>query len=393
MGNKTVKRVGILLGIFVLLGGTSFALWRFQVERKAQGVVARAEKAEEEGDYARAAELYREYLTVKPTDVEVKVKYADVLSKSDWAARQPELALKIYEDVIGQFAGREDVRRRAAEMAAELATRSGGNLFERARDHLAILLKTAPNDGHLEFLMGRCYEEDKEYDLAAKSYGSAIEHGAPERIEAARRRAMLLDSLGRTDEADQVINAMVESAPDDYRVYLERGRYRNRPDPPGRGDGVRKALKKAPGLGLGWLAFYLGGGDDFRKALQLAPKRPEVYREVAGAAERELGYDAARQVLANGLAAAPGAVELYGELRHPRAEGRSRRPGDRHAGPGHKVDARSVRPPRATRADPGRARRRCQERRTPAADHRAGAAGRGPPIHAISKSLFSFQQT
>ena len=165
MGNKTVKRVGILLGITVLLGGTSFALWWFQVERKAQDVVARAEKAEEEGDYAKAAELYREYLTVKPSDVDVKIKYGDVLTKSDWAARQPELALEIYEGLVGQFPGREDVRRRAAEVAAELATRSGGNLFERARGHLAILLKTAPNDGHLEFLMGRCYEEDKEYDL------------------------------------------------------------------------------------------------------------------------------------------------------------------------------------------------------------------------------------
>ena len=196
MGNKTVKRVGILLGISVLLGGTSFAFWRFQVERMAHDVVARAEKAEEEGNYARAAELYREHLTVKPSDVEVKLKYADVLAKSDWAARQPELALEIYEDLVGQFPGREDVRRRAAEVAAELATRSGGSLFERARGHLAILLKTAPNDGHLEFLMGRCYEEDKEYDLAAKSYGSAIEHDAPERIEAARRRAMLLDKPG-----------------------------------------------------------------------------------------------------------------------------------------------------------------------------------------------------
>ena len=313
MGNKTVKRVGILLGIVVLLSGTSFALWWRQVERMAHNVVARAEKAEEEGNYAKAAELYREHLTVKPSDVEVKIKYADVLAKSDWAARQPELALEVFESVVGQFPGREDVRRRAAELAAELATRSGGSLFERARGHLAILLKTAPNDGHLEFLMGRCYEEDKEYELATKSYGSAIEHGAPERIEAARRRAMLLDKLGHTTEADQVIDAMVESAPDDYRVYLERGRYRNRPDP-SRRDDVRKALKMAPGLGLGWLAFYLGGGDDFHKALQLAPRRPEVYREVAGAAERESGYDAARQVLNNGLAAAPDAVDLYGDL-------------------------------------------------------------------------------
>ena len=73
---------------------------------------------------------------------------------------------------------------------------------------------------------------------------------------------------------------MVKSDPDDYRVYLERGQYRR-------------------------LSDGKGSGDDFRKALKLAPERPEVYLEVAEAAERESGSDAARQVLEEGLATAP----------------------------------------------------------------------------------------
>ena len=307
MGTKTVKRLAILIGVIALIGGGGYLLWWVQVAKMAQGVLARAGDAEQKGDYAKAADLYREHLEVVPDDVEVQLKYADMLTKKD---RQQVAALAIYEDVLRHFPSREDVRRRAVDMAAEVGR------YEQARGHLAILLKTAKEDGHLEFLMGRCHEEDKEYDLAAKSYGSAIQHGAPERIEAARRQAMLLDKLGKPPgEADQVVDAMVESAPEDFRVYLERGRFRSgRLNAAADGDDVRKALKLAPGLGLGWLGFFLGGGDDFLKALELAPDRPEIYLEVAGAAERDSGYDAARQVLDKGLDSAPDAVKLYLEL-------------------------------------------------------------------------------
>ena len=282
MGNKTVRRVGILLGIFVLLGGTSFALWRFQVERMAHNKSAEAEEATKKGDYAKAAELYREHLAVVPSDVEAQLKYADVLTNKDWAERKPEPALAIYESVVGQFPGREDVRRRAAEVATEMATEGiGGGLFERARGHLGILLKTAKDDGHLEYLMGRCFEEDKEYARAADYFGSAIAHGAPERIEAARRRATLLDQMGRTDKADQVIDAMVESAPDDFRVYLERGRYRNRPvtrrGPGRRPQGAGTGLRAGPGparLRPGqWRRFPQGAGTGPRSARGLPGSR------------------------------------------------------------------------------------------------------------------------
>src|SRR5436305_74564 len=79
-------------------------------------------------------------------------------------------------------------------------------------------------------------------------YQAAIEHKAPERLEAYQRRAVLLRSaaLGRPAEADQVIEAMVRSDPGDYQVYLGRGRYRRRFGLPGAKEDFQEALRRQP---------------------------------------------------------------------------------------------------------------------------------------------------
>jgi tetratricopeptide (TPR) repeat protein len=292
MGIKTVKRLAILMGVIALVGVGGYFLWQLQVERMARGVVARAEEAEQRGDFAKAVELYRGHLAVVPDDTDVQLKYANAILKLDGSQRRAREALEIYEDIVRRFPGRDDVRRLAAERIVDL----GGVGSEKLRGHLKILLGKVKDDGHLEYLMGRCDEQENEFARAAEYYRAAIEHGAPERLEAAQRLAMLLrdkDKLDKPAEADRVIDAMVKSAPDDYRVYLGRGRYYEHPGKPGGGEDFRKA------------------GDDFRKALEKAPDKPEVYLEVARAAERESGLDAARDVLDKGLAALPKAVELY----------------------------------------------------------------------------------
>lgn len=284
MGNKTVKRLAILIGIIAILGGGGYLLWAFQVERLAHGVVAQAEQAEKEGKYEQAIELYRQHLAVMPGDLEVQIKYADALLKGEKTSKRQEEALAIYDDLLRQFPVRDDVRRRAADLTFEIGS------IDKARLHLDILLKTARDDGHLEYLRGRCAEVDKEFEQAEKYYAAAVEHKGPERFEAVQRRAVLLrDRLGKADEAKTVMEEMVKAAPEDYRAYLARGEFRQGPD-------------------------GKGGGDDFRKALELAPPdRPEVYLKVARAIEREskTGIVAARQVLDKGLAAAPKSVELY----------------------------------------------------------------------------------
>ena len=84
---------------------------------------------------------------------------------------------------------------------------------------------------------------------------------------------------------------MVKSASDDYRAYLGRGRY------------LELAARSRTG--------GKGGEADFRKALELAPDRPEVYLELAVAELRQSRLDAARATLDKGVEAVPRAAILY----------------------------------------------------------------------------------
>ena len=306
MRAKTVKRLSILLAVIALIGGSAYAAWRFQVGKMAQGVVEQADKAMEKNDVAVAVDLYQQHLLVVPEDREVQLKYADALLKLPRTMKHMENALGIYHEILNREPGRKEVRRRAAELALEI----GGGMVPRAREHLSILLKSEKDDGHLEYLMGRCYENDDDFENAAKYYQAAIEHGTPERIQAADRLATLIrknEKLGKAEDADKVIDDMVKADSGNYQVYLVRGHYRNR--------------------------FKLDGAqDDFQKSLEFAPDQPETYREMSQLAERNpvpaedrraldqhrpftflfpSAIDVSRQILDNGLAAAPNSVPLF----------------------------------------------------------------------------------
>jgi cellulose synthase operon protein C len=288
MGTRIVWRVSILVTLVTLaiVGGYFFHEWR--VEKMSRGVLAQAEKAERDGDYGRAATLYSQHLVVMPDDLDVRLKYAESLQKQDPSNKSKLAALEIYDSILKQDASNHGVRRRAAEVAVEI----GGGLYEKARAYLSILLDSPKDkdDGHLEYLLGRCQEADNEPALAASSYESAIAHGAPERVDAGYRLAVLLRGpLKRGDDGDKVIAAMVRDEATDYRTHLNSGRYREQ--------------------------FQLPGAEDaFRKAMELEPARQEAYLELAMAAERKSKFDEARQVLDKGLTEAPKAVELYLEL-------------------------------------------------------------------------------
>ena len=79
---------------------------------------------------------------------------------------------------------------------------------------------------------------------------------------------------------------MVSDEPEDYRVYLARGRYRRR--------------------------FGLKDADaDFRRVLKGKPGEPEVYLELAELAAEKADYEEARRVLQSGLEAAPKDPSLH----------------------------------------------------------------------------------
>jgi cellulose synthase operon protein C len=290
MRSTTWKRWVILIGALGIFAVAVFFAQRFQVSRLARSKAQEAESAVEKGNFQEAAKIYSQHLSVVPDDVEIQIKYADTLVKEAPSLQKQATALKLYAEVLRRFPGREDVRRRQMELKFTMGQYTDAG----AESDLKMLLSLPQNknDGDLLFKMGRCREEGKN-DLDAKQwYEQAITAHAPRRIEAYQRLATILrrpDRLNDPKAADQLIDEMVQSSPDNYEVYLVRGRYRRQYGLP-------------------------NSRDDIEKALKLAGDKPEIVLEMAGAAATESGADEARKILEAGLTKIPNSTELYQSL-------------------------------------------------------------------------------
>jgi cellulose synthase operon protein C len=287
MGPKTVKRLAILIATVLVASLSIFFIQRSQVTRMARSVLDEAQQAEKAEDYDGAIRRYHERLTVVPDDEITKEKLADVLQKGGKDPARQGQAAQLYAEILNRNPGRNDIRRRQAELAVERLQ------FKEARQHLEILLKTNEADGGLRFLLGRCQEESGGFAEAEASYKAAIAKlpdGASQRVEAIQRRANLLrGQLKQPAEADQIIDRMVGDDPENYQVYLARGRYRRR--------------------------FGLPEADaDFRRALKSIPDEPQVYLELAELAATGSNHEEARSALQAGLGVAPKDPSLHQAL-------------------------------------------------------------------------------
>jgi len=301
MRAETVKRLAILIVVLSLVGGTGYFAHAIQLDKNARSRVKRAELAEKEGNFAKAERLYQEYLEVVPEDVVVQIKYADALLKVDKSPKGQGKAFQIYSDIVKRFPGEDAWRRRLMQLKIDRKQFNSGTRGDGADLDLDTLLKTSGEDGNLHFLRGQCYEDAEDYKKADSEYETAIKDNAPQRIEACQRRAILLrDKLKEPKKAEELIEAMVQSDPENYQVYLARGRYYlSHPNP---NESSR-------------MSFLKVARDDFQKARQRASEKPEVYLEIARTfGEDKSGRDEVRQILEEGLKKAPKSMELYQTL-------------------------------------------------------------------------------
>ncbi len=319
MSAKTVKRLAILIGILSLVGGAGFFRHRFQVEKLGRSVLRQAERAEQAREFATAEKLYEEHAQIFPEDVDAELKRADAILKADPSSSRQNEALRIYSAIVGRYPGHEQARRRRMELKVELGRLVSSPQSDDGADvDLQVLLQEHKQDGHLLFLQGQCYEAAEKFQEAAENYKKAAKHEAPkpnapahqapedkaarykapEWIEASQRHATVLrDRLEDPGKADQAIDAMVNQEPENYEVYLARGRYRFA--------GAKGDSKKA---------LLADAREDFEKARQLAPGEPKIYLELAKIAEQASGPDEARRILDVGLKAAPTSIALYQSL-------------------------------------------------------------------------------
>ncbi len=301
MTAKTIKRLAILIIILGLIGGAAIWAQRYQLTKMAASVRAQAKLAEKlaekTGNLSEAESLYQQYLEVVPDDTDTKLQYADLMAKSDNALKQQE-ALALYSTVLKRNGGLTGVRRKRMDLQYKL------NNFPAARSDLAVLLDGAKDDGELRFLMGRCCEAEGDETNAESSYRAAIKNGASQHLEAYQRLASLLwkkPGQAAHDEADKLIEDMVKSDLRNYKVYLERGRYR-------RAQAQTEAEPRRSQL-------LADARKDFEAAHGLASDVPEVVLELARAvATDKAGRSNARKILEKALDAKPKSVELYQAL-------------------------------------------------------------------------------
>ena len=302
MGPKTLRRLAIAAVVLVLGVVSIFLLQRYQVSRMGRSNLALADQAVKDGDLAKAEDLYLQHVQVFPEDVEAQLRYAKVLLDRSRTPGRVTQAQQIYRDVLDRQPGRDDVRRLLVEELVEGGAEVDAKNRANIRTNLSLLLRTNPDDGDLAYMKGRCEEaagDERETKAALDSYKKAIERRSKHRFDACRRMAQIYRTkLSEPAEADRVIDEMVKNEPEDYRVYLERGRYRE---------------------GLAQSEEDLGRAEaDYREASRRAPQEAEPYLLISQLAAshgdlRSSPPDKAKaaEVLKQGLEAAPKSGRLY----------------------------------------------------------------------------------
>jgi tetratricopeptide (TPR) repeat protein len=230
--------LGLLIGTLVLTGAV-FAVHYFQSPRIAQSLLWQAQRAEEQGDVERTARYLERYLEFNPRDQKERARLGSLLAGEQFAAlpRRRLKGVNLLDDVLTADPGRDDLRLVVVKTCLDLRNR------QLARSHLDKLWSNANAPGastppeklaELELLWGRLLEGENKPEEAIAKYRDAVRHAKGE-PDASLRLAFLLRGLAEKDalngdanreEADRVMDLLVEANPESYKSYLFRWRYR-----------------------------------------------------------------------------------------------------------------------------------------------------------------------
>ena len=214
-----LKFVAALLVTLTVLGVGTHFLHAFQVKRNAGVLLRRAEEAEEKKDFATALDFFGRYLGFRPDDTEALARYALLLEQESFSPASRLRAFLLLEEVLRRAPERDDVRRRVIKLAMSIER------FADAKEELALLLKSFPEDPELEELFGRCEEGSSRFDKAAEWYDKVICHD-PHRADAyARLTNIYRSQLDKPAKADEVMERLVKANPESVRARLARGDY------------------------------------------------------------------------------------------------------------------------------------------------------------------------
>jgi len=297
-----VKLVVWLVVASIVLGVSVQVLHTIQVKRTAGSLLvqarearAEAKKAVEAGETKQAVSLnkkardfYRKYVGYRPEDHEamaaLALTWADLAEAPGAERRHVLAAYRAMEKTLRQTPDQAEVRRRLAEFVMKLGR------FHDAKEHIAYLEESSPDDAELGLMMGRCHVALNENDEAVQVLRETIEKD-PHLIDAYRLLSSVLsERLEDEKGAEEVLDQMVANNQQTYKSYFVRSTYRLR----------KQRLEEAR--------------QDSDRALALAPDEAEVILLAAEVAIRETLVDEARSQLERGLKLFPQDDRFYQAL-------------------------------------------------------------------------------
>ena len=101
----------------LLLGAGISQLHSFQISRNSHALVAQAERAESNGDLARAQDCLRQFLEFHPNHAEALVKYGLIRAARDRTVDDRKQTIRAFQRALRVDPDRSDIRRRLVGLA------------------------------------------------------------------------------------------------------------------------------------------------------------------------------------------------------------------------------------------------------------------------------------
>ena len=227
-----VLLVSLVVGFFVS-GGAAYGLWRYQIDRNASRLIAKADTAEASGDLEEAFKSLEQYGQLRPREIEAKIRLGQVSAK---VANQDDLKLEPRLKAYGRLAEvvRETDDPKLRRELVDIQLKFGSP--DLALINIDQLLDQGHGDAELKSLKAQClFGTQKQalgeawsykligYDKAADEFDSAKAEAPDKPLVYAILASYLHES--NPELAQRIIEQAVLANPDSPDAYVMQYQY------------------------------------------------------------------------------------------------------------------------------------------------------------------------
>lgn len=300
-------------GLVLAILGLAYFWHRHEVNQLAQAWLIRATELQQQHEYESAVQYLSQYVNLCPGDPEGHVKLAKAFDQLAQSTGQTATAVQYYYRALGVQSDRADLRRRLAELLL------GQGRFADANREARTLLQASANDAQGMKILALSKYFPARIDNAADWPGLldaliAAQKANPTDVQLAVNAADVLRNRlkpARPDDADHIIDQVVEASSHSTEALLARSVYRQQFNLPGADTDLKAALEAAPSnpkilLAAANLACQQQRWDDakdlYNSLTKIAPEDPRGFSGLADLYREQKETDRALQTLQSGLA-------------------------------------------------------------------------------------------